>query len=154
MGGISYWFHYVPRSRLYSSREVGKVTSQSSASIFFAPLLRAEGSEITISDTLDLHLDCERMHSYSPIVQVYTMATITQKGLLDAIASGVGFAGWQGGMADTFCQSFYCRSRKDRCVEWQGGMADTFRRSTDRQFIGRRSVGRAPWQYHLYGEHH
>ena len=29
----------------------------------FAPLLRAEGYEITISDTLDSYLDRERMHS-------------------------------------------------------------------------------------------
>jgi type 1 glutamine amidotransferase len=74
----------------------------------FAPLLRAEGYEVTISDTLDSYLDRERMHSYSLIVQVYTMATITreqEKGLLDAIASGVGFAGWHGGMADAFRQS-------------------------------------------------
>jgi type 1 glutamine amidotransferase len=74
----------------------------------FAPLLRAEGFEVTISDTLDSYLDRERMHSYSLIVQVYTMATITreqEQGLLEAIASGVGFAGWHGGMADAFRQS-------------------------------------------------
>ena len=45
----------------------------------FAPLLRAEGYEITISDTLDSYLDRERMHACSLIVQVYTMATITRE---------------------------------------------------------------------------
>ncbi|MFN5935684.1 MAG: ThuA domain-containing protein, partial [Roseiflexaceae bacterium] len=39
------------------------------------------------------------------ITQVFTMSTITreqEKGLLDAVASGVGYAGWHGGMADAF----------------------------------------------------
>lgn len=71
----------------------------------FAPLLRAEGYDVTISDTLDAYLDTERMHAYSLISQVFTMATITpeqERGLLSAIRSGVGFAGWHGGMADAF----------------------------------------------------
>lgn len=71
----------------------------------FAPLLREQGYDVTISNTLDSYLDREKMHSYSLISQVYTMATITREqeaGLLDAIKSGVGFAGWHGGMADAF----------------------------------------------------
>jgi type 1 glutamine amidotransferase len=71
----------------------------------FAPYLLKQGYEVTISDTLDAYLDAEKMASYSVINQVVTMSTITreqEKGLLDAIASGVGFAGWHGGMADAF----------------------------------------------------
>ncbi|MFO7171053.1 MAG: ThuA domain-containing protein, partial [Chloroflexota bacterium] len=39
------------------------------------------------------------------IVQIFTMSTITREqeaGLLEAIKSGVGFAGWHGGAADAF----------------------------------------------------
>jgi type 1 glutamine amidotransferase len=71
----------------------------------FAPLLRDQGYEVTISDTLDSYLDTEKMQSYSLISQVFTMSTITREqeaGLLAAIRSGVGFAGWHGGMADAF----------------------------------------------------
>jgi type 1 glutamine amidotransferase len=71
----------------------------------FAPYLLSQGYEVTISDTLDAYLDAEKMASYSVINQVVTMSTITreqEKGLLDAISSGVGFAGWHGGMADAF----------------------------------------------------
>ncbi len=71
----------------------------------FAPLLRDQGYEVTVSDTLDSYLDTEKMQSYSLISQVFTMATITREqeaGLLAAIRSGVGFAGWHGGMADAF----------------------------------------------------
>ncbi|NWG21229.1 MAG: ThuA domain-containing protein [Chloroflexi bacterium] len=74
----------------------------------FAPLLRAEGYEVTISDTLDAYLNREAMQRYNLIVQVFTMATISREqehGLLDAIRSGVGYAGWHGGMADAFRQN-------------------------------------------------
>lgn len=74
----------------------------------FAPLLEAAGFTVDISDSLDIYLDTERMRSYAVIAQVYTMSTITreqEQGLLDAIESGVGFAGWHGGMADAFRNS-------------------------------------------------
>ena len=71
----------------------------------FAPLLREAGFEVTISDTLDVYLDADKMRSYDLISQVVTMSTITreqEQGLLDAIEAGTGFAGWHGGMADAF----------------------------------------------------
>jgi type 1 glutamine amidotransferase len=54
---------------------------------------------------LDAYLDAEKMASYNVITQVVTMSTITREqeaGLLAAIASGVGYSGWHGGMADAF----------------------------------------------------
>lgn len=74
----------------------------------FAPLLREQDYEVTISDSLDSYLDTEALQRYNLIVQVFTMSTITreqEQGLLDAIKSGVGFAGWHGGMADAFRNS-------------------------------------------------
>ncbi len=71
----------------------------------FVPYLRSQEYDVTVSDTLDAYLDTERMQSYNLIVQVFTMAKITreqERGLLDAVKSGVGFAGWHGGMADAF----------------------------------------------------
>jgi uncharacterized protein len=71
----------------------------------FAPLLRAEGYDVEISDTLDAYLNAERMRSLDLIVQVWTMGTITREqeaGLLEAVKGGVGFAGWHGGQADSF----------------------------------------------------
>jgi type 1 glutamine amidotransferase len=71
----------------------------------FAPILREQGYEVEISDTLDTYLDREKMQSLNLIVQVFTMSTITaeqEKGLLEAIESGVGFAGWHGGTGDSF----------------------------------------------------
>lgn len=71
----------------------------------FAPFLEGQGYEVEISDTLDAYLDEQKLRSLSLIVPVWTMGTITReqsKGLLDAVKSGVGIAGWHGCMADSF----------------------------------------------------
>lgn len=74
----------------------------------FAPILRNEGFEVEVSDTLDSYLDKDNLLSKHLIVQVWTMGKITGdqlKGLQDAVASGVGFGGWHGGMGDSFRES-------------------------------------------------
>ncbi len=74
----------------------------------FAPLMRQAGFEVTISDTLDAYLDAGALRQYDLIAQVWTMGEITKEqlqGLQEAVASGVGFGGWHGGMADSFRQS-------------------------------------------------
>lgn len=71
----------------------------------FAPFLESQDYRVEITDTLDIYLDSNKLQSFDLISQVYTMSTITpeqEKGLLNAIESGVGFAGWHGGMADAF----------------------------------------------------
>jgi type 1 glutamine amidotransferase len=70
-----------------------------------APHLEANGFEVRISDTLDVYLEKDYMQSLSLIVPVWTMGTITgeqEKGLLETVASGVGIAGWHGGIGDSF----------------------------------------------------
>ena len=74
----------------------------------FAPILREAGFEVEIADTLDAYLNTEMMLALDLVVPVWTMGTITkeqEQGLLDAVASGVGIAGWHGGMADSFRNS-------------------------------------------------
>ena len=71
----------------------------------FAPVLVNEGYEVSVFDNLDIYLDKERMMALDLIVPIRTMDTITreqERGLLDAVSSGVGIAGWHGGMADSF----------------------------------------------------
>jgi len=70
-----------------------------------APWLADQGYDVRVSDTLDAYLETDYMASLSLVVQCWTMGQITadqQKGLLDTIASGVGMAGWHGGMCDSF----------------------------------------------------
>jgi len=74
----------------------------------FAPWLKEQGFDVEISNTLDSYLDVEKLKSLDLIVQVFTMASITseqEKGLLEAVKSGVGLAGWHGGLADSFRQN-------------------------------------------------
>ena len=71
----------------------------------FAPYLESQGYDVTVSDTLDSYLNKKLMMSLDLIVPVWTMGTITneqEKGLLDAVMSGIGIAGWHGGMGDSF----------------------------------------------------
>ena len=82
----------------------------------FAPMLRERNYDVTISDTLDSYLNTEFMLALDLIVPIWTMGTITreqEKGLLDAIASGVGVAGWHGGMGDAF--------RNNTTYQWMVG---------------------------------
>ncbi len=71
----------------------------------FAPILRSHGFDVEVSYTLDAYLDAEKMAGLSLVVPTWTMGTITREqeaGLLNAIKSGVGVAGWHGGMGDAF----------------------------------------------------
>jgi type 1 glutamine amidotransferase len=71
----------------------------------FAPFLGEKGYEVEISTSLDSYLDEERMKDLDLVVPIWTMGIITdeqEKGLLEAVKSGVGLAGWHGGMADSF----------------------------------------------------
>jgi type 1 glutamine amidotransferase len=74
----------------------------------FAPFLREQGYDVEVSDTLDAYLDEAKMQQLDLIVPIWTMGTITpeqEQGLLRAVQSGVGIAGWHGSMADSFRNS-------------------------------------------------
>lgn len=71
----------------------------------FAPLLRQEGYDVEIANTLDAYLDNDKLSALNLIVQCITMAQITgeqEASLLKAVKAGVGFAGWHGGIIDSF----------------------------------------------------
>ena len=71
----------------------------------FKPYLESKGYEVTVHDNLDVYLNTEYMMALDLIVPVWTMGTITneqEKGLLETVKSGVGIAGWHGGMGDSF----------------------------------------------------
>ncbi len=74
----------------------------------FGGILEGEGYAVELSDTLDAYLDVEKLKQLDLIVPIWTMGEISGdqvKGLLTAVESGVGVAGFHGGMADSFRQN-------------------------------------------------
>ena len=78
----------------------------------FGRVLEEEGFSVEISDTLDSFSDADKLKALDLIVPCWTMGEIKREysqNVSAAVASGVGLAGWHGGMCDSF--------RWD--VEWQ-----------------------------------
>ena len=71
----------------------------------YAAVLRDEGFEVEVSDTLDALCDSDSLSRLSLIVPIWTMGTIEPEQLQPlqaAVAGGVGLAGFHGGMGDAF----------------------------------------------------
>ncbi|TKV61576.1 ThuA domain-containing protein [Nakamurella flava] len=69
------------------------------------PVLRDAGHSVEIADDLDVYLDAARLQDLSVIVQCWTLGRMSAEhcaGLTGAVASGVGFGGWHGGVVDAF----------------------------------------------------
>jgi hypothetical protein len=72
---------------------------------FFAPWLREKGYEVEVSTTLASFADPGKMAALSLVVPIWTMGQLSgeeEKGLVEAVKSGVGIAGFHGGMCDSF----------------------------------------------------
>ena len=71
----------------------------------FAPFLREQGFDVRIEDSMDVYTDASYMNSLNLVVPIWTMGSISNEqeaGLLGAVKSGVGLAGWHGGTGDAF----------------------------------------------------
>ena len=82
----------------------------------FAPVLKTEGYEVEVTNSLESYEDVEKMKSMDLVVPIWTLSDMTpkqEKGLLGAVHSGVGIAGWHGGMGDSF--------RKNTTYQWMVG---------------------------------
>lgn len=71
----------------------------------YAAALKDDGYDVTISDTLHSYLDEDLLAVTDLIVQCWTMGQISGEqaaGLSRAVRAGTGFAGWHGGIIDSF----------------------------------------------------
>ena len=74
----------------------------------FASLLREHDFDVDVVSDLDVYTDEAYMRGLNLVVPVWTMSELgkeQERGLLEIIKSGVGLAGWHGGMADSFRQN-------------------------------------------------
>jgi uncharacterized protein len=75
------------------------------AAELFVPFLREHGFDVTLADSLEVYADEETMRATDLVVQCWTMGEILAdelRGLRAAVAAGTGFAGWHGGVVDSF----------------------------------------------------
>ena len=71
----------------------------------FVPFLRESGFEVSVEASLEVYADADTMAATDLVVQCWTMGEILADelhGLRDAVAAGTGFAGWHGGIIDSF----------------------------------------------------
>lgn len=75
------------------------------ATELFIPTLEDAGFFLDIEDTPEVYSDASAMARYDLIVQSFTLGSATVDevdGLRQAVAAGAGFAGWHGGIIDSF----------------------------------------------------
>lgn len=71
----------------------------------FVFALKRHEYAVTVTDSLDACADTDYLQTFDLLVLCWTMGALSDEqevGLLNAVRSGVGFAGWHGGMADAF----------------------------------------------------
>ena len=102
----------------------------------FKPWLDEQGAKVKVFDTLDPYTDPVLMKETDLVIQVVTMSEISkeqEKGLLDAVREGCGFAGWHGGTCDSFRQNTnYQFMTGGQWVAHPGGIIDYSVRIKDR----------------------
>jgi type 1 glutamine amidotransferase len=112
----------------------------------FKPWLESEGASVDAVDNLDLYADPEYMNGIDMVIQIFTMATITEeqeRGLLEAVRGGAGLAGWHGGLCDAFRQNVeYQFMTGGQWVAHPGGVIDYTVEVTDRDDPVTRGLGK------------
>jgi type 1 glutamine amidotransferase len=74
----------------------------------FIPYLESNGYEVRVEESPKVYTESDYMATVDLIQQTNTMATIEKeefKGLQNAIINGAGYAGWHGGIADSYRNS-------------------------------------------------
>jgi type 1 glutamine amidotransferase len=79
-------------------------TPKQSADLF-AAWLTTQGYAVELSDKLETFADAAKLRAQDLIIPTWTMGQLSgeqEKSLCDAVAGGVGLAGWHGTMCDSF----------------------------------------------------
>lgn len=94
----------------------------------FADFLRQEGYAVTVTDSLDALLDVESLKKQDVLLLCWTMGSISPEqlnGLQEAVKSGVGLAGWHGGLCDAFRGNLaYEMMTGGQFIDHPGGIID------------------------------
>jgi len=103
----------------------------------FKPWLEQEGAIVDAVDNLDPYTDKAYMKEIDLVIQAFTMGKISgaqEKGLISAVSSGCGLAGWHGGLCDSFRQNTnYQFMTGGQWVAHPGGIIDYHVQVTDHE---------------------
>jgi uncharacterized protein len=103
----------------------------------FKPWMEKEGALVEAFDNLEPYADAAYMKDIDLVIQVFTMATISneqEKGLLKAVENGCGLAGWHGGLCDSFRENVaYQFMTGGQWVAHPGGVIDYRVQITDHE---------------------
>jgi len=103
----------------------------------FKPWLEQEGAIVEAVDSLDPYADKAFMKEIDLVIQAFTMGKISgeqEKGLINAVSSGCGLAGWHGGLCDSFRQNTnYQFMTGGQWVAHPGGIIDYSVQITDHE---------------------
>ncbi|MFO7934296.1 MAG: ThuA domain-containing protein [Bacteroidales bacterium] len=92
------------------------------------PWMEREGAGVDAVNSLDPYTDKDYMDEIDLVIQIFTMAEISQeqeRGLLNAVENGTGIAGWHGGLCDAFRQNVaYQFMTGGQWVAHPGGVID------------------------------
>ena len=96
----------------------------------FERLLRERDFDVRVDTTLDVFTDEDAMKAQDVVIPMWTMGDASgeqEKGICDAVASGVGIAGFHGGMCDAFRnQTQYQFMTGGQFVAHPGGIQPTY----------------------------
>jgi type 1 glutamine amidotransferase len=71
----------------------------------FIPFLKEHGYDVAVFDGPEVYTDADRLADTDLVLQCYTQGTATDDevaGIAAAVRAGTGFAGWHGGIVDSF----------------------------------------------------
>ena len=98
------------------------------AADLFVPFLREHDFDVTVEGSLEVYADTDFMAGTDLVVQCWTMGDILAdelRGLRTAVAAGTGFAGWHGGIVDSFrIATDYLQLVGAQFVAHPGGIVD------------------------------
>ena len=69
------------------------------------PWIESQGAVVDCRESLEVYADRAVMGAVDLVIQCWTMGSLTgdeERGLTEAVRSGVGLAGWHGGLGDSF----------------------------------------------------
>jgi uncharacterized protein len=115
------------------------------ATEMFLPFLRENGYDVEVAESSSVYEDVDLLADTDLVVQSMTMSEISREAVMalrDAVAGGLGLAGWHGGIADSY------RASSDY-LQLVGGQFATHPSKAPDEVVGEASDNYLPYRVEL-----